>query len=254
MQHTTLEKSEQRQLGNTQQYTGADVLEIMDGAKNYNNYLKSEVLRFLDQNVTTLVTQPDHLPILDFGAGSGMMASLLNDAGVRVLCLEPDTYLRQKLAHNKLATISSLADVATGSIKLVYSLNVLEHIEDDVAILKQLKTKMSPDGRLFLYVPAFQSLYSNFDRKLGHFRRYSKQQLIQVVQDAGFEITKAHYADSLGFLAAWLYQKISDQDGTVSIRSVVIYDTIVFPISRLLDRLFKPIIGKNLLLTAKIRS
>ena len=58
----------------------------------------------------------------------------------------------------------------------IYSSNVLEHIYDDVKSLKQLESKLTKNGTLVLYLPAFQILYSDLDRSVGHFRRYSKKE------------------------------------------------------------------------------
>ena len=63
-------------------------------------------------------------------------------------------------------------------VDLIYTSNVLEHIDDDLAALKQLRATLSPGGRIAIYVPAMQVLYSDMDRSLGHYRRYGRQELL----------------------------------------------------------------------------
>ena len=68
-------------------------------------------------------------------------------------------------------------DSINKSYDLIFTSNVLEHIEDDVTILHDLFLHTNDGGQLVVYVPAFQFLYSRLDEKAGHFRRYSKKDL-----------------------------------------------------------------------------
>jgi predicted SAM-dependent methyltransferase len=59
---------------------------------------------------------------------------------------------------------------------MIYSSNVLEHIEDDSRALNEMFAKLQINGKLAIYVPAFMFLFSDLDIKAGHFRRYSKKE------------------------------------------------------------------------------
>jgi SAM-dependent methyltransferase len=137
------------------------------------------------------------------------------------------------------------------SIDYAYSLNVLEHVSDDVAALRTLHAKLKPNGRLLIYVPALQWLYSQFDRRIGHLRRYSVRTLSRILQSADFRIERIRYVDSLGVLAAGMFKLLGDRGGKLSAESVRIYDRFGFPLSVLLDRIFGSIIGKNILAVAR---
>jgi len=221
-------------------YTGTDNLEVLKEAGNYNAFLKREIIRHGHGAVSAL----------DFGAGNGCFPAALKDAGVRVICVEPDPGLAGRLKAMGFETHTRIDDVAPASLEYIYSLNVLEHIDDDLDALRGLYSCLKPGGRLFLYVPAFPLLFSSMDRKVGHVRRYTKAPAVRLVRAAGFEVRRAVYADSLGFVAAMLYKFIGNREGTLNPTAVKIYDTIVFPISRLCDRLVGGLFGKNLMISA----
>ena len=73
------------------------------------------------------------------------------------------------------------------SFNYIYTLNVLEHIEDDAAALRSLHAKLTDGGKLLIYVPAFPVLYTSMDAKVGHVRRYTRDTLMTRVTAAGFQ-------------------------------------------------------------------
>ncbi len=221
-------------------YTGADSLENLKEAVNYNNFLEEELMNFIAQSRT----------VLDFGAGNGEFARRLNSDEINVDCLEIDPNFSAALKTEGFKVFSSLSEI-TGTYEKIYSLNVLEHIEDDISALKTLHNLLATDGKIFIYVPAFMLLYSSFDKKIGHFRRYTKRQLSQRLKAGGFHITRAEYADSAGFFA-WLTLKLIGKDGGEPNRKMIkFYDKWLFPISRFFDIFFNRIFGKNLLIIAE---
>lgn len=220
-------------------YSGRENLEAMAGARNYNAHL----LRLVEQEAAAG-------PVLDFGAGAGTFARPMRDAGYALTCVEPDAELRGALAALNLKAVESLEAVPDASVSYVYTLNVLEHVEDDVAALEQLRRCLVPGGKLLIYVPAFELLYSAMDAKVGHFRRYRRRTLTAKLEAAGFEVRAARYVDSLGFVATLLYKLLGNRSGVIGGASVRLYDRWVFPLSRALDRILGPVAGKNLLVTA----
>jgi 2-polyprenyl-3-methyl-5-hydroxy-6-metoxy-1,4-benzoquinol methylase len=217
-------------------YTGSDNLEIMAAAVNYNNFLMTLLSDYI---------QPK-FRILDIGAGIGTFAKKLRDEGYNVLCFEPDEIQAELIKSNGLPVASSIKEIELSSLDFIYSLNVLEHIEDDLDALTQWLALLKPGGRMLLYVPAFQILYSSMDKKVGHFRRYNKEELIRKSKAAGFDIIRAEYADSLGFFASLMYKYFNNGSGDINHRALVFYDRIFFPISRFLDFFMNTIMGKNL--------
>jgi len=220
-----------------QQYSGVDNLEVLDNAHNYNRFLVDRVV----------AASAGARAAIDFGAGTGTIAAAVTRRGIEVLCVEADAGLRRRLQDRGLQTRPDLDSVAPESCAFVYSINVLEHIEDDAAALTALAERLQPGGRMLLYVPAFQLLYSSMDRKIGHHRRYSRHRLRDIAGRAGLEIETLRYADSLGFLATLAYKAIGSRSGDLSPSAIAFFDRIVFPGSRFLDRLgCAHLFGKNL--------
>ena len=221
-------------------YTGTKNLEVMEEARNYNAFL----LRALTRHLSGVNK------VLDFGAGTGLFATQIARLGYDLTCVELDAENRRRLSTAGLSACAGLSSIADESIDFAYSLNVLEHIEDDSGALRSLRTKLRPRGVLFIYVPAFEVLFTNLDRNVGHVRRYRRHELVARVEAASFRVREANYVDCLGFIAALLY-KLLRRDGVLTVRSVIAYDRVVFPLSQIMDSLFRRAFGKNIMLIAE---
>jgi SAM-dependent methyltransferase len=221
-------------------YAGRENLEVMQEAENYNRYLLSLISHHV---------QPDGR-VADFGAGVGTLAVPLRERGVDVLCVEPDTALQGELRRAGLRVCGDLGGVADAGLDLIYTFNVLEHIADDRGTLRTLAKKLKPGGKLLIYVPAFAVLFTAMDRKVGHLRRYRRAPLTTLVRDAGLKVDEARYVDSLGFFATLAYRALGRADGSIDRRALRAYDRLVFPLSRVCDRLLSPCVGKNLVVVA----
>jgi len=218
-------------------YSGIENLEVMKEAKLYNRYLTRLIASQIKPGDTAL----------DFGAGVGTFAYPLRSLGVDPICVEPDATLRNNLQRAGFRAHAELADIADASVDFIYTLNVLEHIEHDRATLCELARKLASGGRILVYVPAFQVLFSSMDRKVGHLRRYRRRQLEQRLVEAGLRVSRSRYVDSLGFLAALVYRTIGSEAGDINRSALKIYDRLVFPISLGVDKLLSRWLGKNLL-------
>ena len=104
------------------QYSGVDVLEALERAHNYNDYL------------TCLICEStESKDLIDFGAGLGTFSRLLRREGVAVTCVEPDLYLSETLTRDGFPTFRDLDEVPVGSFEFIFALNLLEHIKVDRA-------------------------------------------------------------------------------------------------------------------------
>ena len=225
-------------------YTGKDNLEAMREAKNYNNYLISNIIKFLPSK---------NKNILDFGAGSGTYAEMLKDLGYRVDCLEPDMELAKELRSKGFKVFQELEQIKTNSYDLIYSLNVFEHIKDDVDVASKLKSIANKDAIILIYVPAFQILYSSMDKLVGHYRRYDKKRLLNKI-GSNNQIILIKYCDPIGYIAALIFKFIGSKEGTISKGMVRLYDKFIFPISSLIEKFTSKFFGKNLLLVIRRNS
>jgi SAM-dependent methyltransferase len=217
------------------EYSGRDNLDVMLDAKNYNDFLLKLIRLPAKKNIS----------IIDFGAGGGTFCLPLRAAGYQVACIETDPILSQKLTNAGLKVWDDIAMLEDESIDYIYSLNVLEHIENDDAIVALWHRKLRPGGSLLVYVPAFQVLFTSMDRKVGHYRRYRKQEIDQKLSSAGFHLDMTRYADSIGFFATLVYKLLGSNDGDINPRMLRIYDKWIFPASATLDKLANRLFGKN---------
>lgn len=222
-------------------FEAPDLIEVMDEAVRYNRFLVDELACWGD----------GARRLLDFGAGNGRFATALAERGFLMHAVEPDAALREAIAAKGVSARESLeAFPADQRFDGIYSVNVLEHVTDDRALLRAFRERLVPGGRLLSYVPAFPVLFSANDRRVGHLRRYRMRGLVEAVRAAGFHVESARYVDSLGFPAGLWYRYLGNRDGGLDVGAVRLYDSLVFPVSRWLDRLLQRVVGKNLLVVA----
>lgn len=225
-------------------YTGVDNLEVMSSAVKLTRYLRD----IIAMAAGPVETKPH---VLDFGAGTGTIAERVTELGYHVTCLEPDESRRALLGELRLPTVPDPeAAAALAPFDLIYAINVIEHIDDDVAALTQLRGLLRPGGKLVIFVPAFPMLYSEMDRRIGHFRRYRLGTLESVTKRAGFAIDRAGYVDSLGFFGSLVSKWLFSRDGKISEWMVGTYDRYVFPVSTTLDPLTGRLLGRNAIILA----
>ncbi len=221
------------------QYEGHEQLSVMSYATHYNQKL----YEFISQGVNSQHS------VLDFGAGIGEFSNRFSNQE-RVYVIEPDDVQREM--SNTKHTFNSIDALDTQSFDFIYSLNVLEHIEDDKKIVKQLSKHLNKNGELRIFVPSKMLLYSSMDKAVGHFRRYEMSELLTLFESSEFEIKECRYFDFLGFFIALLYKYIGSKEGEISKKSILIYDKIIFPISLFFDKItFGKIIGKNLMIVVR---
>ena len=221
-----------------QDYQGRETLADLTIANNYNTHLIELVLK----------QQIIGGKVLDFGAGNGAFAARIQKTGSDVFAAETDIVLQEEI---EALGIPIIHDIGAAGFKfdLIYSLNVLEHIKDDVEALELLSRNLTEDGKLVIYVPALEILYSKFDHKIGHYRRYNKQRLRETAEKAGLRVESLEFHDPVGFFAALAY-RLLDNSGNVKPGSIRVFDKFLYPISRLVQPIFKHAFGKNLLLVA----
>jgi SAM-dependent methyltransferase len=221
-------------------YTGLDLLQALDAATNYNALLIDLILH----------SARGRQPMLDFGAGIGTFSKLLRSKGVKVACVEPDLYLSEALARDGFPTFRNLDEVPDGSFEFTFALNVLEHIQDDRTVLKRLGAKVKQSGRMLIYVPAFECLWTSLDDKIEHQRRYRRAGLERLARSAGLSVRESRYVDSLGFFATLGFKVFGRKKADLSAHAIALYDRYIVPPSRALDCLLGGFFGKNVYIVA----
>jgi SAM-dependent methyltransferase len=224
------------------QYSGVEILEALESAHNYNDYL------------TRLIRESTgSKELIDFGAGIGTFSKRLRSAGYHIKCIEPDPLQRKKLEQEGFDTAENITSVPDDSASFIFSLNVFEHIERDTAAIQDVCRKLKPGGALLIYVPAFECLWTSLDEKVFHFRRYTKRSLRRLVEQEGFTIEQVRYADCLGFIAAFIFRLFNRNASTLTATAISFYDRWLFARSRVLDKLFGRWFGKNVYVLCRKR-
>ena len=138
--------------------------------------------------------------VLDVGAGSGIFARQLLSAGMcrRAVCVDPG-YAEERAELIDGRKISFVPSVSNAPQKLILMIDVLEHVADDVGLLRDYTCDMPEDGRVVIAVPAFQSLWSGHDVFLEHYRRYSIKTLERTIKSANLRIVDLRYFFGLLF-------------------------------------------------------
>jgi 2-polyprenyl-3-methyl-5-hydroxy-6-metoxy-1,4-benzoquinol methylase len=222
----------------------ADTLDNLDGADNYTDWIFEQVEPHLGKEV------------LEVGAGHGTLTGLLSMSSSRVVATDVSErcagILRTRFADDPRVTVlrGGTAEVAgLPPFDAAVLINVLEHIEDDEGALRDLLTALKPGGRLILWVPAFEILYSDFDQKIGHHRRYRMAELRARLSSAGYEVTDIRYINSVGALAWLIAARLLHRVPTGG-RSVKLYDSYVVPVLRQVEGRWGTPFGQSLFAVA----
>jgi hypothetical protein len=129
--------------------------------------------------------------------------------------------------------------------------NVLEHIEDDQATLSELFSLVRPGGLVAVFSPAFRLLMGDFDRSIGHVRRYRRAGLREQFEAAGFEVVEARYVNLPGFFAWFVDSRILNKRPTHSALSRI-YDRLIVPPTRWVERHVAPPFGQSVLVVGRV--
>ncbi len=145
--------------------------------------------------------------VLDVGCGTGANLEMLSEfgdpAGVDVSA-EAVSYCHERGFPHVNHGAAEALPFDEESFDLVTALDVVEHLDDDVAVLKEMKRVLRPDGKILLFVPAFMFLWGVQDDVSNHRRRYTLGQIKRVVAQAGFQVERATYANITFFFPTLL--------------------------------------------------
>ena len=212
-------------------YVG-DELTLFKDAIRWKSYFASRLRPYLTGDV------------LEVGAGLGGTTRLLCDGSESSwVCLEPDPVLVAQLRTSiDEAPLPLRPEVIVGDLgdvdpdrrfDAILYIDVLEHIEDDTGELLRARDRLRDGGALIVLSPAFQFLFSEFDRAVGHFRRYTRSSLAAVFPE-GMRKDRIFYLDSVGMLTSLLNRFVLKQ-GTPKPEQIRLWDRAIVPVSKVVD-------------------
>lgn len=189
-----------------------ETLSVLRGSPRYNAWLYSHIAPHLSGRV------------LDIGSGLGDISSQFNhplveevifsdhdDKMIRALEARPVPLKRYRVMPLDISNPQIHHCTLSGSIDTITCINVLEHIEDDVAALENMNHLLRVRGKVVVFVPAFPALYGTLDTYVEHYRRYTKKSLRIALERAGFAVKEAYYINMFGILTWFLAGRILKQ-------------------------------------------
>ncbi len=224
-------------------------LSVIRGSSKYNAWLYSRIKRHL-QGV-----------VLDIGSGLGDIAQQFTENQIEeVIFSDYDPLMVESLRKRRFALkkysvlpldITNPALLAgRGSFAdTITCVNVLEHIEQDVAALKHMKHCLKKGGKVVIFVPAVQAIYGTLDKLIDHHRRYSKKTLAKAFDEAGLKVKEGYYMNLFGIATWFLAGRILKQK-EFHRQACHMLDKMV-PALRTLESLGPPPIGQSLIMVAE---
>jgi SAM-dependent methyltransferase len=230
-------------------HAGFYILSACAAANQYNQWILERVQRFLGSR------------LLEAGSGIGTMSKLLlRRERLVVVDYEPlyVARLQQQFGHLEHVRIEpmdltdpqDLARVKDERLDTIFSSNVLEHIEADQAVLEGFQRVLTPGGHCIMVVPAGPKLYTRVDAELGHYRRYSEEQLRTKMTAAGFEVVHAERFNRFGALGWWVSGNILRRRDLTP-RQMIWFDRLL-PLAKLMERVL-PWPGMSLIVVGRKR-
>jgi len=137
--------------------------------------------------------------VLDVGAGTGALARALAERGHLAVGVELDPAALALARPGGSSFVRARAEdlpFGPGAFEALVSLDVIEHLDDDVAALREYRRALAPGGLLVVAVPAYGWAWSQHDVRLGHRRRYTRTSLCRALDAAGFDVVRATYLHS----------------------------------------------------------
>jgi SAM-dependent methyltransferase len=198
--------------------------------------------------------------LLEVGAGLGEFASQVRglkrhvvtdvDAGA-VAAMAARFADRPEVEARVLDLAGNLEEQVGGPVTTVLAINVLEHIEDDADALRRMAELTSPGGHVVIWVPGYPQLYGEFDRAVGHVRRYTPTTLRDAFERAGLSALEVKPVNLLGGVAWWLTVRRGGV-GRQKPGLVRLYDRFVVPTTRFVERRVTPPFGQSVLGVARV--
>lgn len=224
-------------------YSGSE-LEFFIDAPNWRRYIEDEISEFVDHESL----------VVDLGCGIGSNTATLKKLSDSYIGIEPDSNLLA-IAQARFPSAvfmhgdSSLISHLESSIRTVCLFDVLEHIKGDQDEILKISSFLLPGSKIIILVPAHDILYSNFDKSVGHFRRYSRRRIFSILP-TNLSLKKCVQMDSVGFVLSF-FSKFLRFTNPISARSVKVWDSLI-PLSRKLDRCFNYKLGKSFLVVFEV--
>ena len=215
------------------------VLKYFDLAKNYRTYQLDLIKNFIGNK------------ILEIGPGNGeIIEHFINDER-KITLIDNDTEMCKVLNEKfkgceNIKILNSEINSVNEKFNSILYMDVIEHIENDIDELDRACNLLSDSGKLIIIVPAFNFLFSDFDKDVGHYRRYYKKNFLEYTKNKKLKILSLKYFDSIGFFILCLSKLLNFKGRNNAVIGIKVWN-LLMPLSRLIDKLFFHQFGKSLI-------
>jgi len=227
---------------------GQDTLWRVRMMKNNNRWVFEQIKPYLGKDV------------LEVGSGIGNISQFLVHPKKKLILTDIKeeylSFLRKRFAANQNVTVFACDIARRSSCKkllvkndTVICINVLEHIKNDNQALKNIYKMLKKNGRLVLVVPALKILYGSLDKKLGHFRRYQKKELVKKLKRQNFKIEKVCYHNFVSSFGWFINSRLLNKE-IMSVFQVKLVDKFI-PYFAKIEKEVKIPFGLSLIVIAR---
>lgn len=231
---------------NLSEYSGNENLELQSQGHIFNDWMYGEIFPAIKGT------------ILEVGSGIGTFSQKIirdfSDSSIVLTDVSP-SYVKklsekfcQKNIHVVKLDLNSELDyqkIGYKKFDSIIAINVLEHVEDDLFALQQLYKMLKKDGTLILLVPCHKFLYNVIDSSVGHFRRYTKNELKSKIAKTDFVVKDMFYFNMLGILGWYINGNVM-KTARLNKSAYKTFDKII-PIMKFVEKLTNKRIGLSII-------
>lgn len=233
--------------------TGKEILDVVGRADRFNEWMYQTIKPFIKGN------------ILEIGSGIGNLSSFFIKDNFQITLSDNEQeyvdLLKTRFKNNNSVNSIERIDLEHPEFErifpelkekfdTVFLLNVLEHIMKDQAAINNCMSFLKPGGQLLILTPAYSFLYSSLDKALGHYRRYTIENLNKLIDSSGLIKLHSFYFNFLGIFA-WFYGKIF-QLKTIPAKEMQFFNQLT-PFAKIIDKIIFRKAGLSVICVAKKR-
>lgn len=240
---------------NSDDYVGHANLETISENHRFNDWMYNQIKTRLEEKMGNILEVGSGLGTFsekifrDMGSSSHLMLTDFSTRYVQSLKTRYSSFQNVSVDRMDLNNREEYSKIGYGKYDSILALNVLEHVRDDVLALQELYKMLKNGGILIVLVPCHKFLFNVIDEKLGHYRRYTKKELLCKINETNFTVVCMHYFNTAG-MVGWFFNGNLLKNAEINRTASRWFDRLV-PVLNCLDRITSNITGLSLICCLK---
>jgi 2-polyprenyl-3-methyl-5-hydroxy-6-metoxy-1,4-benzoquinol methylase len=236
---------------NSDDYVGHANLETISENHRFNDWMYNQIKTRLEEKMGNILEVGSGLGTFsekifrDMGSSSHLMLTDFSTRYVQSLKTRYSSFQNVSVDRMDLNNREEYSKIGYGKYDSIIALNVLEHVRDDVLALQELYKMLKNGGILIVLVPCHKFLFNVIDEKLGHYRRYTKKELLCKINETNFTVVCMHYFNTAG-MVGWFFNGNLLKNAEINRTASRWFDRLV-PVLNCLDRITSNITGLSLI-------